>query len=492
MAYSYSFLPQDSFDDDFKNFPILDDVIGAIWLPSLHDGAGDFKRLKKTPSLSELSDSGSVSSIPRNKNIMTRNSSAASLTSSGPQIRDRIKSYRQLYLEAEALDGPGGDGSEGNADEMMLVQQLISCAEAVACRDRAHASLLLTDLRAKALVFGSAFQRVASCFVQGLADRLAMVQPLGTVGYAAPKMNIMDAASEKKEEALRLVYDICPYIQFGHFVANSAILEAFEGERLVHVVDLGMTLGLPHGHQWRNLIHSLAKRPGAPPARLRVTAVGLSRDRFLAIGEELEACAAEARVEFEFSVVHSNLESLKPENVKVEIGEVVVVNTILQLHCVVKESRGALNSVLQIVHELAPKVMVVVEQDSSHNGPFFLGRFMEALHYYSAIFDSLDAVLPKYDTRRVKMEQFYFAEEIKNIVSCEGPSRVERHERVDQWRRRMSRAGFQPVPLKIAAQAKQWLSSINAGEGYTTVEEKGCVVLGWKSKPIIAASCWKC
>lgn len=75
---------------------------------------------------------------------------------------------------------------------------------------------------------------------------------------------------------------------------------------------------------------------------------------------------------------------------------------------------------LQILHELSPKVFVLVEQDSSHNGPFFLGRFMEALHYYSAIFDSLDAMLPKYDTRRAKIEQFFFAEEIKNIVSCKG------------------------------------------------------------------------
>lgn len=485
---AYSFLPQDSFDDDFKNFPILDDVIGAIWLPTLHDGAGDFKRFKKTSSFSDGGGGSSFSSIPRNS------SSTSLSSSSGPQIRDRIKSYSQLYLDAEALvraeDGAEG-GGEGNADGTKLVQQLISCAEAVACRDRAHASLLLSELRANALVFGSAFQRVASCFVQGLADRLAMVQPLGTVGYAAPKMNIMDAASEKKEEALRLVYEICPYIQFGHFVANSAILEAFEGERLVHVVDLGMTLGLPHGHQWQNLIHSLAKRPGPTP-RLRVTAVGLCSEKFVSIGADLEACAAGAGVEFQFSIVRSTLENLKPDDITVEKGEVVVVNTILQLHCVVKESRGALNAVLQIVHELAPKVMVVVEQDSSHNGPFFLGRFMEALHYYAAIFDSLDAVLPKYDTRRAKMEQFYFAEEIKNIVSCEGPARVERHERVDQWRRRMSRAGFQPVPLKMAAQAKQWLAGINAGEGYTTVEEKGCLVLGWKSKPIIAASCWKC
>lgn len=67
---------------------------------------------------------------------------------------------------------------------------------------------------------------------------------------------------------------------------------------------------------------------------------------------------------------------------------------------------------------------------------------MEALHYYSAMFASLDTMLPKYDTGRTKMEQFYFAEEIKNIVSCEGLARVDRHERVDQWHRHMSHAGF--------------------------------------------------
>lgn len=111
---------------------------------------------------------------------------------------------------------------------------------------------------------------------------------------------------------------------------------------------------------------------------------------------------------------------------------------------------------------------------------------------YSAIFDSLDAMLPKYDTRRAKIEQFFFAEEIKNIVSCEGPTRVGRHEKIDQWRRRMSRAGFQATPVKMIMQAEEWLGKANVCEGYTVMEEKGCLVLGWKSKLIIAASSWKC
>ncbi|KAL5991174.1 ssDNA endodeoxyribonuclease [Asimina triloba] len=424
------------------------------------------------------------------------------------QFRDHIWNYNRRFLAAEAVEEAAameevakgevvdeGEGADG--DGMKLVQLLIACAEAVACRDRSQATSLLSELRADALVFGTSFQRVASCFVQGLEDRLAQVQPLGAVGTAALASAAVAAAAgvalDRKDKALRHVYDLCPHIQFGHFVGNSLILEAFEGESMVHVVDLGMTHGLPQGQQWRALIDSLAKRAGHPPRRVRVTGVGGCGTRLRDIGDKLEVYAKGRGIDFELSAVESKLEDLKPEHFNCYPGEVLVVNSILQLHRVVKESRGALNSVLQVIHELSPKALVLVEQDSSHNGPFFLGRFMEALHYYSAIFDSLDAMLPNYDTRRAKIEQFYFAEEIKNIVSCEGPARVERHERVDQWRRRMSRAGFQPAPIKLIAQAKQWLQdSFNICEGYTIAEEKGCLVLGWKSKPIVAASCWKC
>ncbi|XP_057460124.1 GRAS family protein RAD1-like [Actinidia eriantha] len=457
--------------------PLLENTSTTLF-PKFSDETVGHKRLKRTTSTNSLND-------------MSRF-----------QFRDHIWTYSQRYLAAEAVEAAAaammGSSEDGKmvedeaGDEMRLVYLLVSCTEAVACRDKPRASALLSELRASTLVFGSSFQRVASCFVQGLADRLALVQPLGAVGFVEPTMNLMDNASDKKEEALGLVYELCPHIQFGHFVANSAILEAFEGESFVHVVDLGMSLGLAHGYQWRQLIQSLADRAGPPLHCLRITGVGLCAERFLVIGDELEAYAQSMGIHLEFSVIESNLENLRPKDIKRKDSEVLVVNSILQLHCVVKESRGALNSVLQIIHELSPKVLVLVEQDSSHNGPFFVGRFMEALHYYSAIFDSLDAMLPKYDTRRAKMEQFFFAEEIKNIVSCEGPARVERHEKVDQWRRRMSRAGFQPAPIKIVAQAKQFLVKIKACDGYTILEEKGCLVLGWKLKPIVAASCWKC
>ncbi|KAG7021415.1 DELLA protein RGL1, partial [Cucurbita argyrosperma subsp. argyrosperma] len=477
---------------------LMDDTAASRWVISFSDEFRHHKKFKLEPDSIAIDDGGGSSAHGSTSLSLGRSSSSDSLSTG---FRAHIWTYNQRYVAAEAVEEAAAAiinaeesaaEEDASADGMRLLHLLVACAEAVACRDRSHASILLSELRANALVLGSSFQRVASCFVQGLADRLALVQPLGYVGFGLPMMSRADHSSErkKKEEALNLVYEIYPHIQFGHFVANSSILEVFEGENSVHVLDLGMAFGLPYGHQWRSLIESLAECPNRQ--LLRVTGIGLSVNRYRLMGEKLKSHAEEFGVQVEVLAVEGNLENLRPQDIKLHDGEALVITSIFQMHGVVKESRGALTSVLRMIYDLSPKALVLVEQDSNHNGPFFLGRFMEALHYYSAIFDSLDAMLPKYDTRRAKIEQFYFAEEIKNIVSCEGMARVERHERVDQWRRRMSRAGFQAAPIKVMAQAKQWIGKFKASESYTVVEEKGCLVLGWKSKPIVAASCWKC
>ncbi|KAF2293220.1 hypothetical protein GH714_040560 [Hevea brasiliensis] len=218
------------------------------------------------------------------------------------------------------INAEEGGNDDESTDGMRLVQLLITCAEAVAYRDKSHASALLSELRSSVLVFGSSFQRVASCFVQGIANRLSLVQPLGIVGFIAPMMNIMDISCDKKEETLRFVYEIFPHIQFQ------------------------------------------------------------------TIGDELMKYAKDLGINLEFWMLESNLENLRPDDIKLSKTQATMDRSSWE---------DLWNSVLQMIHALSPKVLVLVEQDSSHNGPFFLGRFMEALHYYSAIFDSLDAMLPR-------------------------------------------------------------------------------------------------
>ncbi|OAY71567.1 DELLA protein GAI1 [Ananas comosus] len=407
------------------------------------------------------------------------------------QFRREVEKLQRMVRASEeawpvALSRFEGEEEDGGGS-VRLVQLLIACAEAAACRDRAQASALLRELQSAAVVHGSAFQRVASCFVQGLSDRLALVQPLGAVGIvgAAASSSTPDGDGDgglraRREEALGLAYEVCPYMQFGHFAANAAMLEAFEGESVVHVVDLGMTMGLPGGHQWRGLLDGLARRqPPNLPRRVRITGVGLGGaavERMREIGEGIVEHGRGLGLHVEFAAVESGgagLEGLRAEQLRVEPGEALVVNTVLQLHCVVKESRGALNAVLQTIHRLSPRLLVLVEQDSSHNGPFFLGRFMEALHYYSAIFDSLDAALPKYATKRAKVEQFHYARRSRTSSAA----RPAGWSGTSAWTVAppMSRAGSSLCAQDDGA-GELWLADAKKKfcDGYTVAEEKGC------------------
>ncbi|KAK8617304.1 hypothetical protein V6N13_080221 [Hibiscus sabdariffa] len=83
----------------------------------------------------------------------------------------------------------------------------------------------------------------------------------------------------------------------------------------------------------------------------------------------------------------------------------------------------------------------------------------------------------------MKIERQHFAEEIQNIISYKGSYRIKRHERADQWRRQLGRAEFQVMGLKCLSQARMMLL-VYGSNGYTLGSERGCLLLGWKGRPL--------
>lgn len=51
---------------------------------------------------------------------------------------------------------------------------------------------------------------------------------------------------------------------------------------------------------------------------------------------------------------------------------------------------GASEKVLSKLRELKPEIMIIVEQEASHNGQNLLDCFSKSFQYYSIVFDSLD------------------------------------------------------------------------------------------------------
>jgi DELLA protein len=172
-------------------------------------------------------------------------------------------------------------------------------------------------------------------------------------------------------------------------------------------------------------------------------------------------------------------------------SETLVVNSVFELHPVLSQP-GSIEKLLATVKAVKPGLVTVVEQEANHNGDVFLDRFNEALHYYSSLFDSLEdgVVIPSQD--RV-MSEVYLGRQILNLVATEGSDRIERHETLAQWRKRMGSAGFDPVNLGSDAfkQASLLLALSGGGDGYRVEENDGSLMLAWQTKPLIAASAWK-
>jgi len=156
---------------------------------------------------------------------------------------------------------------------------------------------------------------------------------------------------------------------------------------------------------------------------------------------------------------------------------------------------AALVGFLSAARAASPKIVVLAEQEAGHNGASFRKRVAEALSYYAAAYDSLDAAAAAYRrpaAERAEVERAVLGEEVRDVLLREGARRRERHDRLHQWARRMEVAGFRGVPLSYAAlrQGVDTLRRCGVG-GCESREHGGCMLLCWRSWPLYSVSAWR-
>ncbi|KAH0894963.1 hypothetical protein HID58_057392, partial [Brassica napus] len=307
----------------------------------------------------------------------------------------------------------------------------------------------------------------------------------------------------------RLFFDMFPILKVSYLLTNRAILEAMEGEKMVHVIDLDAS----EPAQWLALIQAFNSRPEGPP-HLRITGVHHQKEVLDQMAHRLIEEAEKLDIPFQFNPVVSSLECLNVEQLRVKTGEALAVSSVLQLHNFlasdVTNNNGhslsgdsasslplsnsrKIDSFLNAIWGLSPKIIVVTEQDSDHNGSTVMERLLESLYTYAALFDCLETKVPRTSQDRMKVEKMLFGEEIKNIIACEGSERRERHEKLEKWSQRIDLAGFGNVPLSYYAmlQARRLLQGYGF-DGYRIKEESGCAVICWQDRPLYSVSAWRC
>ncbi|OIV92637.1 hypothetical protein TanjilG_17988 [Lupinus angustifolius] len=421
---------------------------------------------------------------------------------------------------------------------LCLIHLLLTCANHVAAGSLENANITLEQISQLASPDGDTMQRIAAYFTEALADRMLKAWPGLHRALNSTKMVMVSEEIIVK----KLFLELFPFLKVAYILTNQAIVEAMEGEKMVHIVDLNATEPM----QWIALLQVLSARPEGPP-HLRITGVHQHKEILDQMAHKLTEEAEKLDIPFQFNPVVSKLENLDFDKLRVKTGEALAISSSLQLHSLLALDDEALRrkspllsknslqkallmnqsmsgdlfeknmvngyspspdsassspvslhasinseSFLNALWGLSPKVMVVTEQDFNHNSSTLMERLLESLYSYAALFDCLESTISRASLERFKVEKMLFGEEIKNIIACEGAERKERHEKLDKWFQRLDSSGFGNMPLSYFGmlQARRFLQTYGC-EGYRMKEENGCVVICWQDRSLFSISAWR-
>ncbi|KAI3452185.1 hypothetical protein Pfo_008850 [Paulownia fortunei] len=392
------------------------------------------------------------------------------------------------------------DGLNPQERGIKLIQLLLTCANHASSGNLQHADTCLRQISQLASVTGDSMQRLAARFASALAARLVKRWP-GL--YKA--LNNGGLVCCDTDRARSIFIRAFPCLGFAFAVINRTLIQAMSGERVIHVIDLGC--GDPK--LWVPFIRGVAYGPDGPP-HLKITCVSTNKEAQERLEARLVKEAESLNMQFEFNPVNARLRELTLDMLKVKSGEALALTSILSLHVLLAEDDRVdahfglsknnqvneskrMKEFLEMVKSIGPKAVLLVEQESNHNSSRLVDRFVEGLHFYSAVFDSIDVAFGGFScSDRTALEDM-FGKEIENIVAGEGLEREERHERYEKWAIRFGRAGFRPIRLwyETMEEARQVVEAYGP-DGFKIISQQGSLMICWHDRPIYAVSAWNC
>ncbi|KAK0605546.1 hypothetical protein LWI29_027992 [Acer saccharum] len=381
-----------------------------------------------------------------------------------------------------------GDTSSERVDLWSLLTQ---CAQAVASDDQRTAPELLKQIRQYSSPFGDGTERLAHYFANGLEARLAGT---GTSFYSPAFVNRSTVSDMLK--AYIVYVSAAPFRKVSNFTTNRSIGKLAEKATRVHIIDFGIS----YGFQWPCFIQRQSFRPGGPP-KIRITGIEFPQpgfrpaERIEETGRRLKRVAEACNVPFEYHAIAQKWETIQLEDLKIDRDEMTVVTCMYRLDnlpddmVVLNSPRDAL---LNLIKRINPDMFVHGVINGTHNSPFFVSRFREALYHFYALFDMFEATVPSEDQGRLIFEREQFGRHAMNVIACEGLERINSPETYKQWQARNMRNGFRQLQLdqELLKRAKEFVKN-DYHKDFVVDKHGQWILQGWRGKIIYALSFWK-
>ncbi|KAK1412827.1 hypothetical protein QVD17_34359 [Tagetes erecta] len=407
------------------------------------------------------------------------------------QEPQRFNSTKKMN-ETSKRGRPKGKKNIMSHEIMVDLRDLLTqCAQAIINNNTSSVGELLTRIKQHCTPNGDSTERLAYYFVNAIEARLAGT---GAEVYRASKLKKISAAEILKAYHSYLM--ACPFHRMSNILANGSIERLSRGVDKLHIIDFGIL----YGFQWPCFIKNLSMRPGGPPM-LQITGIDFPQpgfrpaERVEETGKRLAKYCKRFDVPFKYTGIAKKWDEITIDELNIDRTELTVVNSVNRLHNILDETvieSSPRDTVLQLIRQINPDMFILGILNGTHNAPFLLNRFREALFHFSTLFDMFDNTASRGSKERLLYEQEVFGREVMNVVACEGTTRVERPEAYKQWQSRNVRAGFRQVPLyreKVEEVKSKVRSSYH--KDFLVDEDGKWMLQGWKGRVLYACSLWK-
>ncbi|XP_058748788.1 protein SHORT-ROOT-like [Vicia villosa] len=378
---------------------------------------------------------------------------------------------------------------------------LKECAIAISNRDSSKIHHLLWMLNELSSPYGDIDQKLASYFLQALFSKATQSghKCYKTLSSIASKNHSFDSA----RKLILKFQEVSPWTTFGHVASNGAILEALEGEKKIHIIDISNTLCT----QWPTLLEALATRNDETP-HLKLTIVVTSKNSsdvvMKEVGQRMEKFARLMGVPFELNVISGlkHLRELTKERLRIQEDEAIALNCVGALRRV---EVGERESLIKFFKSLCPRVITFVEEEGDFVSDDYVKCFEECLKFYTLYFEMLEESFPPTSNEKLMLER-ECSRSIVRVLACdhefdhdnddeEGGDDCEKRERGKQWFQRLKNE-FSPLGFSddVVDDVKALLKRYQSG--WSLVVPQGDdnisgIYLTWKDEQVVWASTWK-
>ncbi|KAL2489655.1 scarecrow-like protein 6 [Forsythia ovata] len=367
--------------------------------------------------------------------------------------------------------------------QQIVYEQVYKAAELILAGNFSNVQGILARLNHVLSPTVKPFQRSAFYFKEALQLALLM----SNLNTSPTTRNPTPIDGMFKIGAYKVFSEVSPVIQFMNFTANQALLEALDYAEHIHIIDFDIGCGA----QWSSFMQQLP-RNNRGVASLKVTAFASPSTHhpveISLMHENLTQFANDLGVNFELVVV--NVDSFDPNSsplssLRASESEAIAVNFPIWSFA---SHLSLLTPFLCFIKKLSPKILVSLDRGCERTDLPFSHHILNALQYYEALLDSIDAANTPSDAAN-KIEKFLFQPSIESTVL----GRLHFHGLTPPWRNLFSSAGFLPASISNFAETQaEFLVKRTRAKGFLVEKRQASLVLYWQQWELMSVSTWRC